>query len=471
MSFNGQEMVGEWMPPPESGTLPIEESVLIEQIRANCKLDLPLLNIQKENDKTMVMVCGGPTSKQLLEEIREKRQDDNYRIFCSNKTHDWLIENGIVPHYQFIIDPKEVKIKDVQNPHKDVEYLIGITVHPSVFEALKGYKVTRVMSLSGTTVDGISDIQIVSAFFNVKDWTPLEGGTMAGLRAMTLANMMGYRTVEFYGFDSCFFDKDEKGKPIYYSYKKDRGENILECECDDGRTFLSTPVFASQAREFIKWKHRLAWVKFIIHGDSFTAHINKLDEEAFTPKHNLLITDYMLSMNKKLFSKSKNEYGVSGSSYAGEISLLAGQLAKKYGEITLLDYGCGQRTLEASLPPITGLKISAYDPCIDEVSKHPDEAFDMVVCTDVLEHIEAGCLENVLDDLQRLTKKICYVSICLTPAQKKYSDGRNCHLSLLDHEIWYAKLRKRFHVNEQKRTKSPGGHDILICILQAREVK
>ena len=219
MGLKGQELVGEWGPPPESGTLPIDESVLIEQIRANCKLDLPILNVQKETDKIMVMVCGGPTSKLYLEDIRKKRQDDKYRIFCSNKTHDWLIENGIIPHYEFIIDPKESKIKDVQNPHKDVEYLIGITAHPGVYKALKDYKVTRVMSLSGTVVDGMSDIQLVSAFFNKKDWTPLEGGTMAGLRAMTLANLMGFRTVEFYGFDSCFFDKDEKGRPVYYSYK------------------------------------------------------------------------------------------------------------------------------------------------------------------------------------------------------------------------------------------------------------
>lgn len=480
MSFEGKELVGEWAPPPMSGLIPVKNKDFIEQVRTNCKLDLPIQNLESEHDKIMVMVCGGPTAKLYLEDIRKKSKDDKYRIFCSNKTHDWLIDNGIVPHYQVIIDPKKSKMGDVKKPHKDVKYLIGICCYPPVFESLKDYNVTRVMSLGGTTVDGLSDIQIVSAFFNKKDWIPLEGGSMAGLRAMTLANIMGYRTVEFYGFDSCFFDKDDKGNPIYYSYHKERGENVLECECDDGRMFLSTPVFASQAREYIKWKHRLEWIKFIIHGDSFTAHIDMLDEKAERPTTKLLISDYMLEMNKSLFTKSrkgfdseeefKNQYGISGRFYAGQVALLAGQLIKKYGEgLTLLDYGCGMGTLEEALPPIRGLEIIQYDPCIKEHSEHPEPA-DIVVCTDVLEHVEKGCLENVLNDLQRLTKKLCFVAICLTPSAKTYSDGRNCHLTLLEYDIWYAKLRKRFNVVERERKKGPTGHDMYILVLQSKEV-
>ena len=347
-----------------------------------------------------------------------------------------------------------------------------------MFEALEGYNVTMVASLSGTTVDGVRDTNILKAFFDKDNYTILEGGTMAGLRAMTLGNIMGYRTVEFYGFDSCFFENDEKGQPIYYSYHKDRGENVLECKCDDGRIFLSTPVFASQAREFLKWKRRLEWMKFIIHGDSFTAHIDKLDTESNKPKHDLLITDYMFKMNQKMFNKEREivesevyrEFGTSGHEYAGEIAMLAGQIAKRYGNITLLDYGCGQGTLKKVFPNIVGVEFIEYDPCIEEKSKHPEPA-DVVVCSDVLEHIESECLENVLDDLQKLTKKVAFIAICLTRAGKNYSDGRNCHLSQLPLDIWFAKLHKRFSITEITTRKNSRGHEMIICVVRNKDIK
>jgi len=208
--------------------MPIPMETYIENVRSNCLLDLPNLEQQKEHDKIMVMVCGGPTAKDHLEEIRKKSQDDRYRIFCSNKTHDWLISEGIIPDYQFIIDPKPSKIDDVQNPHKDVKYLISATCDPGVFKALEGYDVTRVFALSG--MGKPKDTDIVEVLFPNQDITYLFGGSMAGLRAMSLGNIMGYLTVEFYGFDSCYFNYDDEGRPIYYSYDKPRIENVIECQ-------------------------------------------------------------------------------------------------------------------------------------------------------------------------------------------------------------------------------------------------
>jgi len=470
----GEELVGEWGPPPQGGRVPVDEVEYLEQFRQNCLLThLPVLKLSAEHKKIMVMVCGGPSAKLFLDDIRKKRADDRYRIFCSNKTHDWLIENGIIPHYQFIIDPKESKVEDVQHPHKDVEYLIGASCHPKVFEALKDYKVTRVISLSGTTVDGMNDVKIAEAVFKKGKWAPLEGGTMAGLRAMCLGRVMGYTTVEFYGFDSCYFETTPEGEPIYYSYDKKRAENITECKCDDGRIFLSTPVFASQAREFIKWKHRLEWMKFVIYGDGFIAHLDKLDAELNKPKTDLRISPYMLTMNKQMFAKDekgRKTFGTSGAESVAQITLLAGQLIKKYGPLTLLDYGCGEGKLFKSMPVLKDLEFKQYDPCIKGLDVRPEPA-DIVVCTDVLEHAEPVCLENVLDDLQKLTKIVCFVSICLTPAGKRYPDGSNCHLSLLDYEIWYAKLRKRFLVVESSKSKNPQGHEKFICVLQSKDLK
>lgn len=462
-----EELIGAWCPPPVGGGLPIDNEDYINQVRKNCRLDLPNVNFET-TDKTMIMVCGGPTAKEFLEDIRKKSLDDKYRIFCSNKTHDWLIENNIIPDFHFIIDPKKSKISDVSNPHKDVQYLIGSCCHPGVFEKLKGFNVKRLMVFSGSiNEDGMSDMQIIQTLYSKNDYAPLEGGTMAGLRAIPLGNLLGYKTIEFYGFDSCFFKYGENGKPIYYSYDKARIENILECKTDDGTIYESTPVFASQARQFIKWKNRFEWMKLIIHGDSLTSKIDKIDEEERKPKHDKIITDYFLKMNQELH-KDKT-FGFVGHEHAGEISILVGQVAKKYGEVSVLDYGCGTGSLQKIFPNIVGVTFHQFDPCIEEYSNSP-KPVDIVICTDVLEHIEPECLENVLNDLQRLTKKTAYISICLTEAVKTYPDGRNCHLSILPHDIWYAKLRKRFDIIESKK-ESRRNHNYSTFIVQAKEVK
>ena len=460
-----EELVGEWTNPPSGGGLPVPEDVFISNIRENCKRDLPNLNVEHEHEIIMLMVCGGASAKTYKEEIRKKSKEKNYMIFCSNKTHDWLIENGIIPDYFFMIDPKKSKIDDVKKPHKCVHYLIGAQCDVGVFEALEGYRVTRILTYSGAG-DGIKDYQIINAFFDKSTFTPLQGGTMAGLRAMTLADILGYRKVEFYGFDSCFYERDEKGKPIYYSYKKKRKENILEAETDDGRVFQTTPVFASQARQFIKWKHKLEWIDFKIHGDSLTSHIDELDTIKSTPSTSKLITPYSIAMNEELHKSSKlYGSGFHVTTHAGKLSVLIAQLLKKHDKITMLDYGCGKGKLIEIMPPMVGVTYNRYDPCIEEFNKKPEPS-DVVTCTDVLEHIEPECLVNVLNDLQRVTKKVLYLCVAIVESSKYYSDGKNTHLICNNYDWWYPKLKARFNIIESIKDK-----EYFTCMLQAKEVR
>jgi hypothetical protein len=107
------------------------------------------------------------------------------------------------------------------------------------------------------------------------------------------------------------------------------------------------------------------------------------------------ITPEYLEQNRKLHKVGN--YGVSGQRWA--LSVL--NVCARIGSRDVLDYGCGQRTLEREL----GFQIKNYDPCIPGLDDAPLPA-DIVACTDVLEHIEPGCLDAVLDDLQRVTRKI-----------------------------------------------------------------
>ena len=89
--------------------------------------------------------------------------------------------------------------------------------------------------------------------------------------------------------------------------------------------------------------------------------------------------------------------------------------------------------------------IRGYDPCIPGLDSIPEPA-DFVVCTDCLEHIEPDYLDNVLDDLNRVTKKIGFFAIATGPAVKILDDGRNAHLIQEGMDWWKSRLETRFKI-------------------------
>src|SRR5689334_20409854 len=97
---------------------------------------------------------------------------------------------------------------------------------------------------------------------------------------------------------------------------------------------------------------------------------------------------------QKQMHREKYEYGTSGKANPKVIKALI-----QPGD-TVLDYGCGKRTLEQAMD----YPIINYDPAIPGCDSIPDPA-DIVYCGDVLEHIEPDKLDAVLADLVRVTKR------------------------------------------------------------------
>ena len=149
------------------------------------------------------------------------------------------------------------------------------------------------------------------------------------------------------------------------------------------------------------------------------------------------ITPAYLELNKQLHATGT--YGVVGSQWAPQVL----QLTQILNTRDILDYGCGQRSLEKTL----GFPIRNYDPCIEGLDAPPAPA-DIVVCTDVLEHVEPDCLDEVLDDLQRVTLKAGFFVIATRPAKKILPDGRNAHLIQQNRDWWLSKMTFRFQIHQ-----------------------
>lgn len=149
----------------------------------------------------------------------------------------------------------------------------------------------------------------------------------------------------------------------------------------------------------------------------------------------MLISREYVEQNRRMHERP--EYGVIGHTYAN----IAAGLANHYRTASILDYGCGKRTLEQAL----GFPILNYDPAIDGLDGIP-EPRDIVMCTDVLEHIEPECLDAVLDDMRRCTLVAMMAAITVVPAKKLLPDGTNPHKICEQWEWWHERLSKRWRM-------------------------
>lgn len=178
-----------------------------------------------------------------------------------------------------------------------------------------------------------------------------------------------------------------------------------------------------------------------------------------------LISSSYLKLNEQLHEDNLL-YGVGGKKHAPTVLKLTEQISKQYVKkgkppfVSVLDYGCGKGYLGKELP----FPIYEYDPAIDGKKESPRPA-DLVVCTDVLEHIEPDKLECVLDDIRRCTKNVAFFAIHTGPSSKVLADGRNTHLIIEGKEFWREKLSKFFLIPEGGLTLKP---PMLIALVSAK---
>lgn len=123
---------------------------------------------------------------------------------------------------------------------------------------------------------------------------------------------------------------------------------------------------------------------------------------------------------------------------------------------TVLDFGCGKGSLKARL----GEFVAEYDPAIPGKDSEPEPA-DLVVCTDVFEHVEPDYLEAFISRLASLSRKAAFVVIATRPAAKSLPDGRNAHLIVKGDGWWRRKLQKWFVVVSERI--DPAGVSFLLC--------
>jgi hypothetical protein len=264
--------------------------------------------------------------------------------------------------------------------------------------------------------------------------------------ALNLILYMGYRKIYLAGVDFSIFEGDYFHNNIKLSPKYKRwNQNLYEHLYKYTEWFASTGEMCgievasispgSKINNFLPYisleelnrSIKLPDTNTIIH----CGELDKIDEPTLVSK------EY-----KKVLEKEHNNsiWGV----MAGNMIQTLEKFLLDNNAKEVLDYGSGSSSFKNNLS-LKNINVYEYDPGVPGKDISPDPR-DYTICIDVLEHIEPTLIDNVLQDLARVTKIQGYFTIAMYPASRILSDGRNAHLIVESFSWWVEKLCKYFNI-------------------------
>lgn len=401
----------------------IKKELRDEQIKINIqKVKERFQPAHEKREDPIAVVCFAPSLNDTWEELKKFK----YIMTCSG-AHKFLIERGIIPTWHNDLDPREHKIKMLGEPHPDVEYLIASTIHPKYLDALKGFNV-KLWHIFANEEEG-------GMVLPRGEWL-VTGGSSVGLRCITLSRLLGFTDIHIFGMDGSF------GKSGSHTAEHPNApKEEFEVEYN-GKKYRTTPSMLHCAKETLRELDQMPDVTAKFYGEGLVQDIMKNYKPIRSRKVDIaynkpeLISEEHKRLNYQLHQDNPN-YGMGGAKHADTVL----NLSKQLNTTDILDYGAGKMMLQKSLP----FPIFNYDPAIPSISETPRPA-TIVICSDVLEHIEPDKLNFVLDDLKRCVKQVGYFVISTRKAVKTYANGENTHSIVQGKEWWEKKLSKFFDV-------------------------
>jgi len=138
--------------------------------------------------------------------------------------------------------------------------------------------------------------------------------------------------------------------------------------------------------------------------------------------------------------------------HAGRIRYMIERTRSK----SILDYGAGKgKQYEPMKIEIEGVghwpdmrsfwnveSIHCYDPAFTPYSRLPEETFDGVISTDVLEHCPEDDVDWILAEMFGYAKRFVYANVACYPAAKRLPNGENAHCTIRPPEWWESKFRE-----------------------------
>lgn len=117
------------------------------------------------------------------------------------------------------------------------------------------------------------------------------------------------------------------------------------------------------------------------------------------------------------------------------------EFIEKIQPASIIDFGCGKgRLVERLREEYSNVVVDGYDPGNKTFDTSLNDRYvDLLISTDVLEHVEPEFIDQTLEYLSTKSKYI-YHLIALSPAKLILPDGRNAHLIQKNPEWWRQKF-------------------------------
>jgi hypothetical protein len=133
------------------------------------------------------------------------------------------------------------------------------------------------------------------------------------------------------------------------------------------------------------------------------------------------------------------------------------RLIKATGATTVLDYGAGkgmqyrpQKIMVDGQHVADGVaeywdvdEVRCYDPGYPAHRELPQEKFDGVISTDVLEHCPEEDLAWILDEILGFATRFVFLNVACFPARKSLPNGENAHITVRPPQWWRETLAAR----------------------------
>lgn len=153
--------------------------------------------------------------------------------------------------------------------------------------------------------------------------------------------------------------------------------------------------------------------------------------DLLTPEYKALLVEKHLT----------SPWGGGGWTWAPDICRLV--IKHKIKHPKVLEYGSGRRTLRNAMQlAMPHVDLTEYDPGVAGIDRVPTGEYDIVVCTDVMEHVELQYVDATLKRLLQYTRYTTIFNICCTPSKSLLPNGQNAHITVQEPKWWRERIER-----------------------------
>lgn len=365
----------------------------------------------------IAVLCGsGPSLADDLPEIRE-RVSAGAKLFAMNGAAKYLADNGLLPDYQLIIDPREATA-DLVGPAK--QHMFASQVHPACFEKAPSASVWHLQ------IEGIDDLLPKYD----KPFALIGGAASVGNTATCVAYTMGYRELHLYGYDSSHRDNQSHA----FRQPMNDGEPCAQV-LFNGREYFTSLTMKLQAEKFQQTARALedAGCKVFVHGSGLLPDMWNAPVEDLTEREKY----------ERMWAIPGYRNIAPGEECVGDFIAIA----KPTGVV--IDFGCGTgraaiKLAEAGCEPIlVDFAANCRDPQAQiypffqlDLSEDIPLRAEYGLCTDVMEHIPPEDVVKVIGNIMTSARNV-FFQISTVPDMAGAAINQRLHLTVMPHGWWH----------------------------------